>query len=66
MTLIFFLFCFCADLCKMAGKFPAGALCEVRNEDGSMSRRDALFSKAWEWDLGIVSIESMREHLRKA
>ena len=30
------------DLCKMAGLYPAGALMEIMNEDGTMARRPEL------------------------
>lgn len=35
------------DLCVLAGLFPAGVLCEVTNDDGTMARRDdaAAFAK---------------------
>jgi len=30
------------DLCKLAGRFPAGVICEVMRADGRMARRPDL------------------------
>ena len=47
------------DLCRMAGLFPAGALMEIMNEDGSMARLPELMAFAKEWNLKIISIKDM-------
>ena len=47
------------DLCKMAGLYPAGALMEIMNEDGSMARLPQLIEMAKEWDMKIISIKDM-------
>ena len=47
------------DLCKMAGLYPAGALMEIMNEDGTMARMPELQRMANEWDMKIISIKDM-------
>ena len=54
------------DLCKMAGLYPAGALMEIMNEDGTMARLPELCRLAKEWDMKIISIKDMISYrLRK-
>ena len=47
------------DLCKMAGLYPAGALMEIMNEDGTMARLPELYRLAKEWDMKLISIKDM-------
>lgn len=47
------------DLCKMAGLYPAAALMEIMNEDGTMARLPQLLEKAQEWGLKIIPIKDM-------
>lgn len=47
------------DLCRMAGLYPAGALMEIMNEDGTMARLPELMKMAREWDMKIISIKDM-------
>ena len=47
------------DLCRMAGLYPAGALMEIMNEDGTMARLPQLMELAKEWDMKIISIKDM-------
>lgn len=47
------------DLCRMAGLYPAGALMEIMNEDGTMARLPELMEMAEEWDMKIISIKDM-------
>ena len=47
------------DLCKLAGLYPAGALIEIMNEDGTMARLPELMEKAQEWGLHIISIKDL-------
>ena len=53
------------DLARMAGLYPAGVLCEVVNEDGSMARLRDLESFAAEHDLKIISIADLIAHRRR-
>lgn len=47
------------DLCKLAGLYPAGALMEIMNEDGTMARMPELCKMAEEWSMRIVSIKDL-------
>ena len=47
------------DLCKLAGLYPAGALMEIMNEDGTMARTPELCKMAEEWGMRIVSIKDL-------
>ena len=47
------------DLCRMAGLYPAGALMEIMNEDGTMARLPELMKMAAEWNMKIISIKDM-------
>lgn len=47
------------DLCKMAGLYPAGALMEIMNDDGTMARLPQLRKMAEQYSLKIISIKDM-------
>lgn len=47
------------DLCNLAGLYPAGALMEIMNEDGTMARLPQLLEFAKEYDLKVISIKDM-------
>jgi len=47
------------DLARLAGLKPAGVICEIMNEDGSMARLSDLGSYAQEHDLKIVTIKDL-------
>ena len=53
------------DLARLAGLTPAGVLCEVVNEDGTMARLPELIRFARRHGLRIVSIADLIEHRRK-
>jgi len=53
-----------ADLAKMAGLQPAGALCEILAASGDRANRDQLFQIADENNLKIISIEQLIAHRR--
>ena len=53
------------DLAKMAGLYPAGVICEIMNEDGTMARVDDLQDFVKKQDLKIIPIESLIKY-RKA
>ena len=46
-------------LAKLAGKKPAGVICEIMNDDGSMARRDDLELFSEKHQIPIVSIEDL-------
>ncbi len=47
------------DLATMAGRYPAGVLCEIVSDDGSMARLPELIEFAKQHDLPIISIADM-------
>ncbi len=47
------------DFARLAGKKPAGVICEIMNEDGSMARLPELFVIADKFNLKIVSIKDL-------
>ncbi len=47
------------DLAKLAGLQPAGVLCEIMNEDGTMARRPQLEIFAKEHGLKIISVADL-------
>jgi 3,4-dihydroxy 2-butanone 4-phosphate synthase/GTP cyclohydrolase II len=53
------------DLARMAGLYPAGVLCELVNEDGSMSRADQLAEFAAEHGVLLVSIADLIAYRRR-
>ena len=52
------------DLCNLAGLYPAGIVCEMMDEDGSMSRLPALEQFAEVHGLKILSIAQIVAHRR--
>jgi 3,4-dihydroxy 2-butanone 4-phosphate synthase/GTP cyclohydrolase II len=53
------------DLATMAGMFPAGVICEVMNEDGTMARLPELTRIAREHGMKLISIADMIEYRRR-
>lgn len=47
------------DLCKLSGLYPAGALIEIMNEDGTMARLPQLAQKAKKWGMKLISIKDL-------
>ena len=47
------------DLCKLAGLYPAGALMEIMNDDGTMARMPELQVFAREHGLKIITIRDL-------
>jgi 3,4-dihydroxy 2-butanone 4-phosphate synthase/GTP cyclohydrolase II len=52
------------DLATMAGMFPAGVICEVMNEDGTMARMPELIRVAREHGMKLISIADLIEYRR--
>lgn len=50
------------DLCRLAGLYPAGALCEILNEDGTMARVPELLLIAKKIGLKIITVKSLIEY----
>lgn len=53
------------DLARLAGLVPAGVLCEVMDEDGSMARLPKLLQTAREVGLKIISIADLIAYRRR-
>jgi len=47
------------DLAKLAGLYPAGVICEIMNEDGTMAKLPELEIMASEYDLKIITIADL-------
>ena len=47
------------DLCKLAGLYPAGALMELMNDDGTMARMPDLMKFAEEHQMHIITIKDL-------
>lgn len=50
------------DLARLAGLYPAAALMEIMNEDGTMARLPQLREMADEWGMKLVSIRDLIEY----
>jgi len=53
------------DLARMAGLYPAGVICEIMNEDGSMARLPELLRFARKHNLRIIAIRDLIKVRRK-
>ncbi len=53
------------DLARLAGLFPAGVLCEIMNDDGTMARLPQLKIIAKKFNMPIVTVASIIEYRRK-
>ena len=53
------------DLAVLAGLRPAGVLCEMVNDDGTMKRRPDLEEFAAEHDLALITIADLVAYLRR-
>ena len=47
------------DLAKLAGLYPAGVICEIMNEDGTMARMPQLKKFAKKFNLKIISVADL-------
>ena len=47
------------DLCRLAGLTPAGVLCEIMNEDGSMARVPELLALAERFAMRIITVKDL-------
>ncbi len=53
------------DLARMAGLAPAGVLCEILAEDGTMARGEQLTSFAERWGLKMITVYDLIEYRRR-
>jgi 3,4-dihydroxy 2-butanone 4-phosphate synthase / GTP cyclohydrolase II len=54
------------DLAKLAGLQPAGVICEIMNEDGTMARRDDLVAFCEKHHLKLIKIVDLIAYRRKS
>jgi len=54
-----------SDLASLAGLYPAGVLCEIVNDDGSMTRGGALQAFARKHNLPFISIADLIAYRRR-
>jgi len=50
------------DLARLAGLYPAGVICEIMNDDGTMSRLPQLLEFARKHGLKIVTVKDLIAH----
>jgi len=53
------------DLARLSGLYPAGVLCEIMNDDGTMARVPELMKIAKEFGLRIITIKDLIEYRLK-
>jgi len=53
------------DLARLAGLYPAGVLCEIMDEDGTMARLPRLFEIARKFNLKIITVKDLIEYRQK-
>lgn len=53
------------DLARLAGLYPAGAIVEIMNEDGTMARLPDLRAVADRFDLKLITIEDLIQYRLK-
>jgi 3,4-dihydroxy 2-butanone 4-phosphate synthase/GTP cyclohydrolase II len=53
------------DLARLAGLEPAGVICEIVNDDGTMARKQDLVAFAKRFGLKISSIQALIEYRRR-
>ena len=53
------------DLARLAGLYPAGVICEIMNDDGTMARSPHLMAFARRHQLKICTIASLIEYRRR-
>ncbi len=52
------------DLARLASLYPAGVICEIMNEDGSMARLPQLEEMAKKYDIKIISVADLIAYRR--
>ncbi len=52
------------DLSRLAGLYPAGIICEIMDEDGTMARMPQLEALGEEYDLNIVTVADIIAYRR--
>lgn len=55
----------CIDFARLAGLYPAAALIEILNEDGTMARLTDLLKVSEKYGIKIVSIKDLVDYINK-
>ncbi|TET26711.1 MAG: bifunctional 3,4-dihydroxy-2-butanone-4-phosphate synthase/GTP cyclohydrolase II [Dehalococcoidia bacterium] len=53
------------DLARLAGLYPAGVICEIMNDDGSMARLPQLEAMAEKFEIKIVTVADLIAYRRR-
>ncbi len=53
------------DLARLSGLYPAGVLCEIMDDDGTMARVPRLMEISKQFDLKIITIKDLIEYRRR-
>ncbi len=53
------------DLARLAGLYPAGVICEIMNDDGTMARLPQLMEMAREFDMCLITIADLIRYRRR-
>ncbi len=53
------------DLARLAGLIPAGVICEIMNDDGTMARLPELEEVARQFGLKIITVADLIKHRRR-
>jgi 3,4-dihydroxy 2-butanone 4-phosphate synthase / GTP cyclohydrolase II len=53
------------DLAKLAGLFPAGVICEIMNDDGTMARTPQLIKIKEKFGLKLITVENLIRYRRR-
>jgi 3,4-dihydroxy 2-butanone 4-phosphate synthase/GTP cyclohydrolase II len=53
------------DLAKLAGLYPAGVICEIMSDDGSMARLPELHKFARKFDLKLITVADIIRYRRR-
>lgn len=54
------------DLARLAGLSPAGVICEITNDDGTMARAKEIVAFAEKFNYPVVTIEDLVAYLKNA
>ncbi|WP_323704522.1 3,4-dihydroxy-2-butanone-4-phosphate synthase [Mammaliicoccus sp. Dog046] len=52
----------CVDLARLSGAKPAGAICEIMNDDGTMAHREDLYEFKLKHQLKMITIDDLVQY----
>lgn len=53
------------DLAKLAGLYPAGVICEIINDDGTMAKLDDIRVFSKRHDLNIITVDELVDYIKE-